>query len=40
MDSPVERQPARCMSVKFDPVGRTRTFLLPEVDFDPQAESG
>jgi len=24
----------RLVSVKFDPVGRTRTFLLPEVDFD------
>ena len=40
MDSPVERQPARCMSVKFDPVGRARTFLLPEVDFDPQPTPG
>ncbi len=40
MDSSVERQPARCMSVKFDPVGRTRTFLLPEVDFDPKPSPG
>ncbi len=36
----MERRPARCMSVKFDPVGRTRTFLLPEVDFDPRPSPG
>ena len=40
MDGSEERQPARCMSVKFDPVGRTRTFLLPEVDFDPKPGPG
>ena len=40
MDSSAERQPARCMSVKFDPVGRTRIFLLPEVDFDPKPKPG
>ena len=40
MDSSAERQPVRCMSVKFDPVGRTRIFLLPEVDFDPKPKPG
>ncbi len=30
----------RYMSVKFNPVGRARTFLLPEVDFDPKLASG
>ena len=40
MDSSGERQAVRCMSVKFDPVGRTRTFLLPEVDFDPEPKPG
>lgn len=30
----------RCISVKFDPVGRARTFLLPEVDFDPKLAPG
>jgi len=30
----------RCMSVKFNSVGRARTFLLPEVDFEPKLEPG
>jgi cell fate regulator YaaT (PSP1 superfamily) len=41
----VENQPGagttpRYVSVKFDPVGRARTFLLPEVDFDPALVPG
>lgn len=30
----------RCVSVKFDRVGRVRNFLLPEIDFDPPLSSG
>ena len=30
----------RYVSVKFDAVGRTRTFLLPEVDFEPRLSPG
>lgn len=39
-DGAEDDRPARCMSVKFDPIGRTRTFLLPDVDFDPQPVPG
>lgn len=39
-DGSAEGRPVRCLSVKFDPVGRARTFLLPEVDFDPKPEPG
>ncbi len=30
----------RFVSVKFDAVGRARTFLLPEIDFDPKLSRG
>jgi cell fate regulator YaaT (PSP1 superfamily) len=30
----------RFVSVKFDPVGRARTFLLPDIDFDPKLNRG
>ena len=30
----------RFVSVKFSPVGRTSTFLLPDIDFDPQLSPG
>ena len=30
----------RFVSVKFDPVGREHTFLLPEIDFDPRLSCG
>lgn len=41
----MENQPGadtapRYVSVKFDPVGRARTFLLPEVDFNPELVPG
>ena len=32
------RQPS--VSVKFDPVGRVHTFLLPEIEFDPPLQVG
>ena len=28
--------PTRLVSVKFDAVGRTHTFLLPDIDFEPR----
>jgi len=40
MDSVTERERPRCISVKFDAVGRARTFLLPDIDFDPHLSSG
>ena len=30
----------RFVSVKFDPVGRARTFLLPDIDFEPALSPG
>ena len=30
----------RCVSVKFDSVGRSRSFLLPDIEFDPQLTPG
>ena len=30
----------RCVSVKFDSVGRSRSFLLPDIEFDPQLAPG
>ena len=30
----------RLVSVKFDPVGRARTFLLPDIDFEPALDPG
>ena len=29
-----------CVSVKFDAVGRTHRFLLPEIDFEPSLRVG
>ena len=41
MDDQASRDAApRYVSVKFDPVGRARTFLLPDVDFDPPLTPG
>ena len=36
----IEPPSPRFVSVKFDPVGRARTVLLPEVDFDPTLAPG
>ena len=30
----------RCVSVKFDSVGRSHSFLLPDIEFDPQLTPG
>lgn len=37
MDERIAAKPvAPCVSVKFDPVGRARSFLLPDIDFNPE----
>ena len=33
-------EPRPFVSVKFDAVGRTHRFLLPEVDFEPPLDPG
>ena len=41
MDDQMSTAPApRIVSVKFDPVGRAHTFLLPDIDFEPTLRSG
>jgi cell fate regulator YaaT (PSP1 superfamily) len=40
MEAPSDTKSSRFVSVKFDAVGRSRTFLLPDIDFDPQLEPG
>ena len=36
MDNQTRTGPTRLVSVKFDAVGRTHTFLLPDIDFEPR----
>ena len=41
MGNEMSTEPApRLVSVKFDPVGRARTFLLPDIDFEPTLVPG
>jgi len=41
MSKQMSTEPApRFVSVKFDPVGRARTFLLPDIDFEPRLSPG
>ena len=40
MEAPSDTKSSRFVSVKFDAVGRSRTFLLPDIDFAPQLEPG
>jgi cell fate regulator YaaT (PSP1 superfamily) len=41
MDNQTSTEPAsRLVSVKFDAVGRARTFLLPDIDFEPTLSPG
>ena len=36
MGNQTRTEPTRLVSVKFDAVGRTHTFLLPDIDFEPR----
>ena len=41
MGNQTSTEPApRLVSVKFDAVGRSRTFLLPDIDFEPKLSPG